>query len=258
MDPRIEKLRAAGYSDSDIEGYMKSFPEPVQEKPTELPVVGDKFEMIPPRESSYLEDAGDLAMTLIPKGAEFIGNNLGSAAAIGAGLYGGSKVGKLVDVGREYISAKNAATEASQARTAAQQAATARSAQRFPGPAGTAPAPATSPILNSAGQPMSAASQQAAQATARQAATQAVAQQAAATGGAPAAQGATFLQRMATQFAQYAPAARAMTGIGAALYSPSVNTGEQEALNRIDPSRISERQANINRLTPEERRRRGL
>jgi hypothetical protein len=233
---------------------MKSFPEPVQEKPTELPVVGDKFEMIPPRESSYMEDAGDLAMTLIPKGAEFIGNNLGSVAAIGAGLYGGSKVGKLVDVGREYIGAKNAAT-------AAQQAETARLASRFNTPTGgapAAPAPATSPILNSAGQPMSAASQQAAQATARQAATQAVAQQAAATGGAPAAQGATFLQRMATQFAQYAPAARALTGIGAALYSPSVNTGEQEALNRIDPSRIAERQANINRLTPEERRRRGL
>jgi hypothetical protein len=252
VDPRIEKLRAAGYSDSDIEGYMKSFPEPVQEKPTELPVVGDKFEMIPPRESSYLSDAGDLAMTLIPKAAEAVGNNLGTIAGVGAGLYGGSQLGKIVGVGREYIGAKNAAT-------AAQQAETARLASRFNTPtAGAAPAPATSPILNSAGQPMSAASQQAAQATARQAATQAVAQQAAATGGAPAAQGATFLQRMATQFAQYAPAARALTGIGAALYSPSVNTGEQEALNRIDPSRIAERQANINRLTPEERRRRGL
>ena len=252
MDPRIEKLRAAGYSDSDIEGYMKSFPEPVQEKPTELPVVGDKFEMIPPRESSVMSDIGDIGMALIPKGAEFIGNNLGSVAAGGAALYGGSKIGKLIDVGREYIGAKNATT-------AAQQAETARLAQRFNTPTGaTAPAPATSPILNSAGQPMSAASQQAAQATARQAATQAVAQQAAATGGAPAAQGATFLQRMATQFAQYAPAARALTGIGAALYSPSVNTGEQETLNRIDPSRIAERQANINRLTPEERRRRGL
>jgi len=253
VDPRIEKLRAAGYSDSDIEGYLKSYPEPQAAKSEELPVVGDKFEMIPPRETSYLSDAGDLAMTMIPKGAEFIGNNLGSVAAVGAGLYGGSKVGKLIDVGREYIGAKNAAT-------AAQQAETARLAQRFPGPtAGAAPAaPATSPLVNAAGQPMSAASQQAAQATARQAATQAIAQQAAATGGAPAAQGATFLQRMATQFAQYAPAARALTGIGAALYSPNLNTGEQAALDRIDPNRIAERQANINRLTPEERRRRGL
>lgn len=44
----------------------------------------------------------------------------------------------------------------------------------------------------------------------------------------------TFIQRMQALAAQYGPAAtRALTGAGAMLYSPSLNTGEAEELRRI-------------------------
>lgn len=52
-------------------------------------------------------------------------------------------------------------------------------------------------------------------------------------GGPAAQQATTFIQRMQALATQYAPAARALTGAGAMLYSPSLNTNEAEELRRI-------------------------
>jgi hypothetical protein len=52
-------------------------------------------------------------------------------------------------------------------------------------------------------------------------------------GGPAAQQATTFIQRMQALATQYAPAARALTGVGAMLYSPSLNANEAEELRKI-------------------------
>lgn len=52
-------------------------------------------------------------------------------------------------------------------------------------------------------------------------------------GGAPAQEATTFIDRIASLASKYAPVARAATGAGLALYSPGLNTGEDEQLRRM-------------------------
>jgi len=54
-----------------------------------------------------------------------------------------------------------------------------------------------------------------------------------AVGGPAAQQGSQFIQRMSALASKYAPVAKSLTGAGAMLYSPSLNTNEAEELRRL-------------------------
>jgi hypothetical protein len=76
-------------------------------------------------------------------------------------------------------------------------------------------------------------------------------------GAAPAAP--SWMQKAMQMASTYGPAAtRALGGAGAALYPSTLNTGEQETLNRLYPSREAERAARIRAMSPEERKRLGV
>ena len=244
----IEGAKAAGYTDEEIRAYLQA--NPGVEKEVEKKEAESFVDTLPPpttvipEVSSSGQAMGTLAAGLGGQGVELV-KDLAIPAAVGYGMY---KTGGMMDTAKKAIGAWQNQQEIQAARNATEAAREARLAQR-PGFGGT---PRTGPVAPSQGpmnfevpqartgaMPESVPGQTSPRAPMRPVAPPAGSAPAAAPVAPQQPTTSNFMSRMvdmaknvnrsmAPRVAQAAPAARALTGIGALLYSPELNAGEDE------------------------------
>jgi hypothetical protein len=272
-EQEIQKLRDAGFTDNDIREYMDTQPG-LSSQPTAVRATEELDPTAPSetlarargagvategRPSSFFGDIATAAPILAGQYAVPIAAALGGGAA----LYGANQMRQGMQA-RAGAQTATAAAQQAQAQAMMEQARASqmqaqglqeRFAQRQATQVARA-APPTSQILGPNGQPMRPMGAPTAPAPMAAPAPTAPAPMAA-----PAASAAptSWMQKAMQMASTYGPAAtRALGGAGAALYPSTLNTGEQETLNRLYPEREAERAARINAMSPEERRRLGI
>lgn len=230
---QIDQAKAAGYSDAQIEEYLAPKTADTAPPPSQPPAQV-------PGQSMFRTPAVGGAAPVNPAESPWIDRSQEkSGLAQGAALAAG---GAALPLAAEYLAAKKLLPIAGEA--------IGRAVRGAPAPA-AAPAPAPGPQIqvpqNTGGVPrpqMPTGTPQQTMDILRQPAPGPQAAPAAAeagagaqarppVGGAPAAEGATFIQRMAALASQYAPAVRTATGAGLMAYSPSLNAGEDEQIRRM-------------------------
>jgi hypothetical protein len=254
-----EGARAAGWTDEQIDAYALSIsgnapvaessaPTTTRERMADVPLtpMPDYTKLGMPMADQFLDRSAEnqalINTGLAGLGAEAAGK-VAQGAGIGLGGYGAYKVGSAI------FGPKGAPT---------------------PGPSvpSTAPTtvarPMTPPMtpatggLDAGGQKLADFVNQRGQFASAPGTSPAPAAPApTAPGAAPAAP--SWMQKAMQMASTYGPAAtRALGGTGAALYPSTLNTGEQETLNKLYPTREAEKAARIRAMSPQERKRLGV
>lgn len=224
-DEDLQAARDAGYTDEQINDFLN--PKPiVTSAPTTLPDTATTAFRTPV--------VGGSTGPAMPENP-WVDRSAENTALVAGG--GALAAGGAAKLGAEYLAARKAIEKAGQVFRGPGATPTAGAAPgpQIQVPPNTGGVPRPQPNIGTPQQIMDTLRAPVPQTAPPPAAAEmgAGAQPRPVVGGPAAAEGATFIERMTQLASRYAPVARGLTGSAAMLYSPSLNTGEDEQVRRM-------------------------